>query len=50
MSKGGLPPYMQNLKTINLRGNSIKYVTFDRSEVGEARLKELTQNCRKEME
>lgn len=50
MSKGGLPPYMQNLKTINLRGNSIKYVTLDRSEVGDARLRELNQNCRNEME
>jgi hypothetical protein len=41
-NKGGLPPYMQNLSTIHLRGNSVKYLTLDKSELGESRIRELT--------
>jgi small nuclear ribonucleoprotein (snRNP)-like protein len=32
-SRGSLPNYMQNLKTLYIRGNSIKYVTFDKDEI-----------------
>ena len=32
-SIGTLPNYMQNLKTLYIRGNSIKYVTFDKDEI-----------------
>ena len=32
-SRGNLPSYMRNLKTLYIRGNSIKYVTFDKDEI-----------------
>ena len=32
-SRDSLPNYMQNLKTLYIRGNSIKYVTFDKDEI-----------------
>ena len=32
-SRGSLPIYMQNLKTLYIRGNSIRYVTFDKDEI-----------------
>lgn len=32
-SRGSLPIFMQNLKTLYIRGNSIKYVTFDKDEI-----------------
>ena len=48
--KGSLPPYMQNLSTIHLRGNSVKFIEFERSEVGKERLRKLREDCRVEME
>lgn len=32
-SRGSLPIFMQNLKTLYIRGNSIRYVTFDKDEI-----------------
>jgi small nuclear ribonucleoprotein (snRNP)-like protein len=32
-NRGNLPIFMHNLKTLYIRGNSIKYVTFDKNEI-----------------
>lgn len=43
---GALPPMLQNLKSMHIRGNAIKYITLDKNEIGQKSLDKLTQDCR----
>jgi len=45
LNQGALPPQFQNLKSMFIRGNSIRYVIFDKEEVGQENIDRLTQQC-----
>lgn len=39
---GALPPTLQNLKSMHIRGNAIRYITFDKNEIGQESIDKLT--------
>ena len=45
LNLAALPPQLQNLKQIFIRGNSIKYILFDKEEVGNENISKLTNDC-----
>jgi U6 snRNA-associated Sm-like protein LSm2 len=34
LNTGSLPPQLQNLKSIHVRGNSIRFISMDKEEIG----------------
>lgn len=42
LNLGSLPPQLQNLKSMHIRGNSIRYITLDKDEIGKESLQKLT--------
>lgn len=45
LNLGALPPQFQNLKQIFIRGNSIKYILFDKEEIGRENIEKVTNDC-----
>jgi hypothetical protein len=42
LNLGSLPPQLQNLKSMHIRGNSIRYIMMDKEEIGKDSLSKLT--------
>lgn len=42
LNLGSLPPQLQNLKSMHIRGNSIRYIMMDKEEIGKESLSKLT--------
>ena len=45
LNLGALPIQLQNMKQIFIRGNSIKYILFDKEEIGKENIDKLTNDC-----
>lgn len=38
LNLGSLPPQLQNLKAMHIRGNSIRYIVLDKQEIGKEKI------------
>jgi hypothetical protein len=43
LNVASLPPQLQNLSCVHIRGNSIRYITFDKNDVGQDSINKLTE-------
>lgn len=38
LNLGSLPPQLQNLKSMHIRGNTIRYIKMDKEEIGKEKI------------
>jgi|TARA_B110000285_G_scaffold141749_1_gene158543 small nuclear ribonucleoprotein (snRNP)-like protein len=46
LDHGSLPKQFQGLKSMYIRGNAIRQISLDKTEIGEERIQKLTSDCR----
>lgn len=46
VDQGQLPKSLQSLKSVFIRGNAVRYLSLDKTEIGKEKIDKITSECR----